>query len=94
MRLGQIYHQSHKADVALTKLTHWYDKVDKSGFTAFATVARTIQSHYLEIVNFFHNRSANTASESFNAKIKDFRRVFRGVTDKAFFLFRLSKLYA
>lgn len=94
MRLGLIYQQSHKADVALTKLAHWYDQVDRSGFMAFATVARTIQANYLEIVNFFHNRSTNAASESFNAKIKAFRRVFRGVTDKAFFLFRLAKLYA
>ncbi|MDR2920168.1 MAG: transposase, partial [Tannerella sp.] len=51
-------------------------------------------SHYLNIINFFDRRSTNAASESFNAKIKAFRRVFRGVKDKAFFLFRLSKLYA
>ena len=94
MSLGLIYTQSEKADVALTRLAHWYDRVDKSGFTAFGTIARTIQTHYLEIVNFFHKRSTNAAVESFNAKIKAFRRVFRGVKDKAFFLFRLSKLYA
>ncbi|MBR5848205.1 MAG: ISL3 family transposase, partial [Bacteroidaceae bacterium] len=29
-----------------------------------------------------------------NAKIKAFRAQFRGVKDKDFFLFRLSKLYA
>ncbi len=28
------------------------------------------------------------------SKIKAFRRVFRGVKDKAFFLFRVCKLYA
>lgn len=42
-------------------------------------IARTIQTHYLQIVNFFHNRSTNAASEAFNAKIKAFRRQFRGV---------------
>lgn len=29
MRLGLIYTQSEKADVALTRLAHWYDRVDK-----------------------------------------------------------------
>ena len=49
---------------------------------------------YLEIVNFFDRRSTNAASESFNAKIKEFRTQFRGVKDRAFFLFRLTKIYA
>ncbi|RUA07366.1 MAG: transposase, partial [Fusobacteria bacterium] len=40
------------------------------------------------------NRSTNASAESFNAKIKDFRRQFRGVRDIPFFLFRLCKLYA
>ena len=94
MQLGLIYHQTKHADVALTKFARWYDQVDRSGFLSFGTIVRTIQTHYLEIVNFFHNRSTNAAVESFNAKIKAFRRVFRGVKDKAFFLFRLCKLYA
>ena len=94
MQLGLIYHQCKFKDVALTRLARWYDQVDKSGFLAFGTIARTIQSHYQNIINFFNNRSTNAASESFNAKIKAFRRVFRGVNDKAFFLFRLANLYA
>ena len=32
--------------------------------------------------------------QSFNAKIKNFRAQFRGVKDKAFFLYRLTKIYA
>ena len=60
----------------------------------FGRVARSIQTHYLEIINYFERRSTNAASESFNAKIKNFRSQFRGVKDKAFFLFRLSKIYA
>jgi transposase len=94
MQLGLIYHQCKFKDVALTRLARWYDQVDRSGFLSFGTIARTIQTHYQNIINFFNNRSTNAAVESFNAKIKAFRRVFRGVKDKAFFLFRLSKLYA
>ena len=94
MRLGLIYHQCRHKDTALTRLARWYDEVDKSGFLAFSRVARSIQTHYLEIINFFEKRSTNAASESFNAKIKSFRSQFRGVKDKAFFLFRLAKIYA
>ena len=94
MRLGLIYHQCRHKDVALTRLARWYDEVDKSGFLAFGRVARSILTHYLEIINYFERRSTNAASESFNAKIKNFRSQFRGVKDKAFFLFRLSKIYA
>ena len=94
MRLGLIYHQCRHKDVALTRLARWYDEVDKSGFPAFGRVARSIQAHYMEIVNFFDRHATNAASESFNAKIKEFRTQFRGVKDRAFFLFRLTKIYA
>lgn len=94
MQLGLIYHQAKTKDVALTRLARWYNQVDRSGFLPFGTIARTIQAHYLNIINFFDRRSTNAASESFNAKIKAFRSQFRGVRDKTFFLFRLAKLYA
>ncbi len=46
------------------------------------------------MINFFERRATNAAAESFNAKIKAFRAQFRGVRDRAFFLYRLAKLYA
>lgn len=94
MRLGLIYHQCKFKDIALTRLARWYDEVDKSGFLTFGRVARSIQTHYLDIINFFERRATNAAAESFNAKIKAFRAQFRGVRDRAFFLYRLAKLYA
>ncbi|WP_188459705.1 transposase, partial [Marivirga lumbricoides] len=45
-------------------------------------------------LNFFERRSTNAAAESFNAKIKAFRAQFRGVKNVAFFLYRLSRIYA
>jgi transposase len=84
MQLGLIYHQARTKDVALTRLARWYDQVDRSGFLSFGTIARTIQTHYLNIINFFDRRSTNAASESFNAKIKAFRSQFSGVRDKPF----------
>lgn len=94
MRLGLIYHQCRFKDIALTRLARWYDEVDKSGFLTFGRVARSIQVHYLNIINFFERRSTNAASEVFNARIKAFRAQFRGVKNKAFFLYKLTKLYA
>ena len=54
----------------------------KSGFLTFGRVVRSVQTHYREIINFFDRRSTNAASESFNAKIKEFRTQFRGVKDR------------
>ncbi|WP_430300547.1 transposase [Rapidithrix thailandica] len=37
---------------------------------------------------------ANASAESFNVKIKAFRRQFRGLRNIDFFLFRLANIYA
>jgi len=92
--LGYIYQTSKVKGVAFTRLAKWYDKVEKSRFKSFKTVSRTIQNHYLSILNFFNNRSTNASAESFNAKIKAFRAQFRGVKNVEFFLFRLANIYA
>lgn len=94
LQLDAIYHQTKLKGVAFTKLAQWYDRVDKTQFLSFGTVARTIQSHYETILNYFENPSTNASAESFNAKIKAFRASFRGVRDIRFFLFRLTKIYA
>ena len=94
MKLNFIFEQTKDKGIALTRLAQWYNKVEESKLESFQTVVRTIQSHYLSILNFFNNRSTNAAAESFNAKIKAFRSSFRGVRDINFFLFRLSKIYA
>jgi len=50
--------------------------------------------YYKNILNYFDNRSTNASAESFNAKIKEFRRQFRGVRNVDFFLFRLTTIFA
>ena len=50
--------------------------------------------NYIDILNFFDNRSTNASAESFNAKIKNFRAQLRGISDVKYFLFRLQKIYA
>ncbi|MCO7724974.1 transposase, partial [Myroides odoratimimus] len=49
------------------------------------TVLKTFNVHYNEIINYFINRSTNASAKSFNAKIKYFRMMYRGVRDKKFF---------
>ena len=93
-KLGHIYHTVKDKGVAFTRLAKWYDEVEKAGFKSFNTVSRTIQQHYLTILNYFERRSTNAGAESFNAKIKAFRSQFRGVRNISFFLFRLSNIYA
>lgn len=92
--LRKIYNQDIDKSVAMTKLAHWFNDVEQSGFKSFNTLRNTIYHHYKEILNFFNQRSTNASAESFNSKIKLFRAQLRGVRDKAFFIFRLSKLYA
>ena len=93
-QLRRIYDQVIDPDVARIKLAKWFDKIEKSGFDSFNSIRRTFQVHHKQIINFFNNRSTNAFAESFNAKVKDFRRVFRDVVDIDFFLFRLTKIYA
>ena len=89
--LSYIFENNNDKDVARLKLAHWYNKVENSGFKSFNTIAKSMQMHYKAILNYFNNRSTNAAAESFNAKIKEFRALFR---DVKFFLCRLTKLYA
>jgi transposase len=68
LQLGAIYHQTKLEGMVFTKLAQWYDRVDKAQFLSFRTVARSIQSHYETILNYFENRSTNASVEFFNAK--------------------------
>lgn len=92
--LRQIYNLQINKEIATTKLAHWFNDIEKASLKQFNTVLKTFNVHYSEIINYFNNRSTNAAAESFNAKIKYFRMMYRGVRDKKFFLFRLTKLFA
>lgn len=92
--LRKIYHQNIQKSVAMLKLARWFKEVEESGFKSFQPLIRTIMLNYNGILNYFNARSTNASAESFNAKIKNFRLQLRGGRDKAFFLFRLSKLFA
>lgn len=92
--LRMIFSLTKDKAIAYTKLAKWYNQVTDSGFESFNTISATIYTHYQEILNFFDNRSTNASAESFNAKLKAFRAVLRGVSDVKYFLFRVAKIYA
>lgn len=94
MKLTQIFNTRCEKNVALTKLSQWYDEVERLNCKFFNSVIQTMQNNYGTIANYFENRSTNASAESFNAKVKAFRNQFRGVSDIPFFLFRLKTIFA
>ena len=92
--LRLIFSKTKEKGVAYTKLARWFNEVTESDFKSFNTISATVYSNYPEILNFFDNRSTNASAESFNAKLKAFRRTLRGITDTKFFLYRVAKIYA
>lgn len=95
MQFRGVYEHSEDAEEARRKLHRWYARAEESleTFPSFETPTQTIQLHEETILNYFHSRKTNASAESFNAKIKNFRTLQRGVSDITFFLYRLSKIY-
>lgn len=94
MMFRGCYEHSHSKEEAVESFKKWYTKVEEKQIEAFLVVADSIRLHQATILNYFINRSTNASAESFNAKLKGFRAVVRGVRDKKFFLFRIAKLYS
>jgi transposase len=93
MYFRSCYEYSVTKEIAKKKLDAWYEKIKASGIDEFLVPAESIRIREDTILNYFVNRSTNASAESFNAKLKNFRAVIRGITDKKFFLFRVAKLY-
>jgi len=92
MMFRSIYEYSQTKQQAKQQLDKWYLAVETKGFDSFVTAAEYIRLREKTVLNYFPNRSTNASAESFNAKLKGFRALVRGVRDKAFFLFRVAKL--
>ena len=92
--LGDIFNKCKDKKVAFTKLGLWHNQIENAGIASFESVARSIAAYHPQILHYFDNRSTNASAESFNAKLKAFRSIFRGVRDTTFFLYRVMKLYA
>jgi transposase len=94
MMFRSAYELSKTREEAKARLDGWYGKVEEKCFKPFITAMQSVKSHEGWILNYFPDRSTNASAESFNAKLKGFRAIVQGVTDKKFFLFRITKLYA
>lgn len=93
MCFRSLYEYSNDIETAKEKLDLWYLKIEASMIEEFVVPMETIRAHEDTILNYFVDRSTNASAESFNAKLKNFRALLRGVRDKKFFLFRVAKLY-
>ncbi len=97
MMFRSFYENSKTKYEAKEKLNSWYEKIKqkikKKDFKSFLIALQSIKNHEGTILNYFPSRNTNASAESFNAKIKGFRNLIRGVTDKKFFLFRLTNIY-
>jgi len=93
MSFRSFYENSKTISEGKKNLNKWYEKVEEEKLDSFITAAESIRLNETTILNYFIARSTNASAESFNAKLKGFRTMVRGVTDKKFFLFRVSKLY-
>jgi transposase len=87
------YELSKTQKKARERFNNWYNKIENSEIREFDICVNTVKTHEDTILNYFINRSTNAGAESFNAKIKGFRSIVRGVRDKKFFLFRVFKIY-
>lgn len=95
MRFRGIYEQALSMKDARKRLATWYQSVQAclESFPEFETPLQTIRLNEDTIVPYFQYRLTNASAESFNAKVKNFRGLQRGVSDVTFFLYRLSILY-
>lgn len=93
LEFRNIYKQTHRV-LAQDMFLKWIDKIFEQKLTLFYTAANSVKCHLNNILNFFNDRLTNANAESFNAKVKLFRANLRGVTDNAFFLFRLHNFFS
>ena len=93
MSFRSWYESKTNKQQAKENLQQWYKKVDEENIEPFLVVAQSIKAYEDTILNYFNHRSTNASAESFNAKLKGFRALVRGVRDIKFFLFRVAKLY-
>ena len=93
MQFRSCFEHNYSIHEARKKLVKWYWRIEQDNLKPFIVAAESIRLHETTILNYFINRSTNASAESFNAKLKGFRALVRGVRDKDFFLFRVANLY-
>lgn len=87
--------RNHELDkkTAKEKIKDWYSKVSECTLREIKAARDTIREREDEVLNYFNKFVTNASAESFNSKIKAFRSQLRGVADKPFFMYRLSRIF-
>lgn len=94
MMFRGIFETAKTQKTAKERMNNWFKKVSESSLSHLISAANTVQQHLGKVLNYFPDGSTNASAESFNAKLKGFRSLVRGVRDINFFLFRISTFYA
>lgn len=94
MMFRGIFESSKTQEKARERIEVWFKKVSESNLKPLISAANTVEQNLGKVLNYFPDGSTNASAESFNAKLKGFRALVRGVEDIKFFLFRISTFYA
>lgn len=94
MMFRGIFESSKTQEKAKERMEYWFEKVNESNLKQLISASNTVQQNLGKVLNYFPDGSTNASAESFNAKLKGFRALVRGVRDINFFLFRVSTFYA
>lgn len=94
MMFRGIFETAKTQEKAKQRMQNWFQKVSESNLSHLISAANTVQQNLGKVLNYFPDGSTNASAQSFNAKLKGFRALVRGVRDIDFFLFRISTFYA
>lgn len=94
MYFRSIFEHAQTREDAKKRFATWMKEVSSSKIPTLISAANTIHNNIGKILNYFPDGSTNASAESFNAKLKGFRSMVRGIRDIKFFLFRISTFYA
>ena len=94
MMFRGIFENAKTRNQALERMKEWFIKINESKLPQLISAACTVEQNLGKVLNYFPNGATNASAESFNAKLKGFRALVRGVRDMKFFLFRISTFYA
>ena len=92
--LKKLYDKQMTREVAAVLLQQWCENCEASEIPEMQDAGASVLRHEGRILNFWNNRATNAFAESFNAKIKGFRGMLRGIRDIKFFLFRCQVYFS
>jgi len=94
MNFRSIFENAKTKEKAEERMNAWIKLVTDSTLKPLISAAQTVTVNLGKILNYFPDGHSNAGAESFNAKLKGFRALVRGVRDVKFFLFRVSTFFA